>query len=293
MQPTAAAQSSAPKLKGIVFDMDGTLWYVFQVTRVPIILSNWCLRCVFDIPPYETSFSESLFHNHLISIQKLLTHIFSNVLCSKMHRGVRLHKRCSEPQTYMFGEMRASLGIPKTVDILAHIESLPASEQLQALEAIRAIERRAMLTQKPSPGLGTLMAYLDALAVPKAICTRNFDAPVRNLLDKFLAGSHFHPIVTRDFKPPKPDPAGILHIASNWGLQDELGRPDATGLIMIGDSVDDMTAGRLAGAATVLLLSDVNGHLASHAHTDLTIRRLDDMVAILDQGFQGREMLEK
>ena len=192
----------------------------------------------------------------------------------------------------MFGEMRATLGIPKTVDILAHIESLPTQKQLQALEAIRAIERRAMLTQKPSPGLSTLMAYLDAHAVPKAICTRNFDAPVRNLLDKFLAGSPFHPIVTRDFKPPKPDPAGILHIAGNWGLQDALGQPDATGLIMIGDSVDDMTAGRLAGAATVLLLSDVNGHLADHAHTDLTIRRLDDMIAILDEGFHGREMGE-
>jgi phosphoglycolate phosphatase-like HAD superfamily hydrolase len=191
----------------------------------------------------------------------------------------------------MFGEMRAALGIPKSIDVLLHIESLPAADQPQAIEAIRAIERRAMQTQTPSPGLAALMAYLDANAIPKAICTRNFDVPVRNLVEKFLAECvPFRPIVTREFKPPKPDPAGILHIAGDWGLKgsDGEGRADASGLIMVGDSIDDMTAGRMAGAATVLLVNDVNAALATHEHTDLTITRLDDLIKILEQGFQGR-----
>ena len=93
--------------------------------------------------------------------------------------------------------------------------------------------------------------------------------------------------MTRDFRPPKPDPAGILHIAGNWGLHGEDGVPDASGLIMVGDSIDDMTAGRKAGAATVLLLNDVNRHLEHHEHTDLVIDRLDDLVAILGAGFRG------
>jgi hypothetical protein len=42
-----------------------------------------------------------------------------------------------------------------------------------------------------------------------------------------------------------------------------------------------MTAGHRAGAATVLLVNDVNAHLAKHEHTDLCIRRLDE-------GFVGR-----
>ncbi len=42
---------------------------------------------------------------------------------------------------------------------------------------------------------------------------------------------------------------------------------------MVGDSVDDMTAGFRAGAATVLLVNEVNAHLATHEHTDLCIRR--------------------
>jgi phosphoglycolate phosphatase-like HAD superfamily hydrolase len=187
------------------------------------------------------------------------------------------------------------------------------------MEKIRAIERAAMAGQVAQPGLVQLMDYLDANNVRKGICTRNFDAPVTALLGKFLAGSVFEPIVTRDFRPPKPDPAGILHIAASWNLvrkstgesgvpldpEEEATRPaeteqdaadglvrtesgeevaDASGLIMVGDSIDDMTAGRRAGAKTVLLVNDVNRHLADHEHTDLVISRLDELIDVLDKG---------
>ena len=49
-----------------------------------------------------------------------------------------------------------------------------------------------------------------------------------HLLQKFLPGKTFAPIVTRDFRPPKPDPAGILHIAQAWELED-----GGNGLIMV------------------------------------------------------------
>ncbi|CRK41095.1 hypothetical protein BN1723_005033 [Verticillium longisporum] len=201
-----------------------------------------------------------------------------------------------EPQTYMFGQMRDALGITKSVDILDHIYSLPTPEaQEKAMESIRAIEREAMATQVAQPGLETLMSYLDSRGIRKGICTRNFDAPVAHLLGKFLSGSMFAPIVTRDFRPPKPDPAGILHIARSWGLLKEAtetgteAEADASGLIMVGDSIDDMTAGRKAGATTVLLANDVNVHLVDHEHTDLAIRRLDDLVPILEEGFVSRD----
>lgn len=234
----------------------------------------------------------------------------------------------------MFSQMRAALAIDKSIDILEHVYSLPGPEaQEEAMEAIRAIEREAMAAQVAQPGLVEIMSYLDARGIRKGICTRNFDTPVAHLLDKFLPHTHFSPIVTRDFRPPKPHPAGILHIARSWGLfrgkdkespgsdgaaqsEDQVivldeGRDagkaegkgaggcengtevgesdaDASGLIMVGDSIDDMTAGRKAGAATVLLLNDVNAHLAEHDHTDLVIRRLDELVPILEEGFRTR-----
>ncbi|KAL2143729.1 hypothetical protein VTI28DRAFT_10093 [Corynascus sepedonium] len=234
-----------------------------------------------------------------------------------------------EPQTYMFAEMRSALGISKSEDILEHVYSLPTPEQQHhAMELIRDIERRAMLQQVAQPGLVELMAYLDSRGIRKGICTRNFDTPVNNLLNKFLANTVFAPIVTRDFRPPKPDPAGILHIARSWGLlrrstgeagvpadpvaEDERRRSavedsnhfsngevkgpdllrtqvgeevaDASGLIMVGDSIDDMTAGRRAGAKTVLLVNDVNRHLADHEHTDMVISRLDELIDVLENG---------
>ena len=87
---------------------------------------------------------------------------------------------------------------------------------------------------------------------------------------------------TREFRPPKPSPAAILHIAQKWGL------PSAENLLFVGDSIDDMTAGRKAGAAAVLLKSDANTHLVNHSHTDLVIERLDDLIAILERGFVSR-----
>ncbi|KAL8763038.1 MAG: hypothetical protein Q9184_001065 [Pyrenodesmia sp. 2 TL-2023] len=132
------------------------------------------------------------------------------------------------------GLVREALGIPKSTDILDHIHSLPQPAQDEAQTAIRAIERAAMIEQEAQPGLTELMTYLEGRGVKMGLCTRNFDAPVTHLLQTFLPTHTFVPIVTRDFRPPKPDPAGILHIAKAWGLED-----GADGLIMVGDSMDE------------------------------------------------------
>ncbi|KAF2138504.1 uncharacterized protein K452DRAFT_290644 [Aplosporella prunicola CBS 121167] len=194
-----------------------------------------------------------------------------------------------EPQNYMFAEMRTALSIPPKADILTHIAKLPPSNRADAENTVRAIEARAMASQKPSPGLAALMQYLTTRAVPKAICTRNHAAPVAHLLSTFLPPSErFAPIMTRDdfVGPQKPDPAGILHAAEVWGLRGEEG--GASGLIMVGDGLDDMTAGFRAGAATVLLVNEFNAHLAGHQHTDLVVRRLDELVEVLERGFVGQ-----
>lgn len=79
------------------------------------------------------------------------------------------------PQNYMFGEMRAALGITKDEDILDHIYGLPESEQEGAHAKIQAIERAAMEKQVPQAGLVSLMEYLDQKGIKKGICTRNFE----------------------------------------------------------------------------------------------------------------------
>ncbi|OJJ49255.1 hypothetical protein ASPZODRAFT_13980 [Penicilliopsis zonata CBS 506.65] len=195
------------------------------------------------------------------------------------------------PQHYMFSEMRAALGIDKSIDILQHIRDLPTSQEREAaVQKVRDVEREAMLKQEPQPGLVRLMDYLQSRKLERALCTRNFEAPVQHLIRNHLPGHIFLPIITRDTPNvlPKPDPAGILYIAEEWGLKNR-----ADSLIMVGDSLDDMTAGHTAGAATVLLANERNGHLKEHEHTDLWIDRLDDLVEILERGFVGNEVGKK
>ena len=90
----------------------------------------------------------------------------------------------------------------------------------------------------------------------------------------------FAPIVTREFRPPKPSPAGILHIAKAWGVVGDQDVSDnkpvskvPISLIMVGDSVDDIEAGYEAGAATVLVRSEGKEELERDPRTDIVVTR--------------------
>ena len=54
----------------------------------------------------------------------------------------------------------------------------------------------------------------------------------------------------------------------------------------MGDSIDDMTAGHKAGTATVLLANDINEDLKEHEYTGRWIERLDELIGILEGGFE-------
>lgn len=88
----------------------------------------------------------------------------------------------------------------------------------------------------------------------------------------------------------KSEVVGSGSCSSHPDVEGQGQEADASGLIMVGDSIDDMTAGRRAGAATVLLANPANEHLAGHEHTDLVIGRLDELIGHLEDGFTGREM---
>ncbi|CAD0113007.1 unnamed protein product [Aureobasidium uvarum] len=204
-----------------------------------------------------------------------------------------------EPQNYMFTEMRSKLGITKGEDILDHVYSLSGDEQKEAHKIIEDVEREAMAKQIPQGGLFELISHLHTRELKLGICTRNFNTPVEHLLNNHLPDhvNAFTPIITRDFRPPKPSPAGILHIAKQWGIISEAdvsddGRPISKRplpLIMVGDSIDDIIAGHDAGAATVLLRSEGKEELEKDPRTDLVISRLDELIDILEEGFQSKQ----
>lgn len=191
----------------------------------------------------------------------------------------------------MFQEMRSAVGIPKSSDILDYIHDLPEQQQEEAFSKIQAIERRAMEDQVPQAGLVSLLEYLGHNDIKKGICTRNFNAPVAHLLKNHVPGhiDAFAPIVTRDFKPPKPSPAGILHIAHAWGVTQSAEVPDSPPserplpILMVGDSIDDIVAGYDAGALTVLLGSEGKEDLEQDERVDVVVRRCVGMTVDEEQ----------
>ena len=147
------------------------------------------------------------------------------------------------------------------------------------------------------------MAYIDSQKLPKALCTRNFPLPVNHLLETHLPGVKFNPVITRETVDvrPKPSPEGLWRIAESWGLGMDVDGKDVesdplvlaqehlgAGLIMVGDSADDMACAARANAASVLLLNEDNEHVIEKQPPDLVIRRLDELIEILEQGFVGR-----
>lgn len=215
------------------------------------------------------------------------------------------------------------LDIPKSQDILEYIQSLSdtlddgnSSPRSRAHEAIKKIEREAMQRQKPQPGLNELITRLAAHNLRLALCTRNFELPVKHLLEQFVdeeARMQFSPLITRETEgvKAKPSPEGIWACVKAWESPSDqtaqvhvADKVDADGeseeakiqacerVIMVGDSVDDIEAGARAGAATVLLVNEENKHLLDEQswpkRVDLGISRLDELADVLERGFVGR-----
>ena len=180
------------------------------------------------------------------------------------------------PQPWMFTKMRSLLGVLPGTDILTHVSKVADPPASMAL--IKRIEDEGMLAATIAPGVEPLLNYLTARGIRKAILTRNYASPVSHLLSRHLGLRYtFDPIVTREFYPPKPEPHGIRHIAGLWGC-------DTRELLMIGDSIDDMAAGRRAGAATVLVGHSGNGEIRVHEFTDYVVESLDQLIEVLENG---------
>lgn len=184
------------------------------------------------------------------------------------------------PQPWMFPAMRKAIGLnDMTVDILDFITDLPTDEDRAVAERkIHEVEIQAMNEMTPQPGLVDLMKYLTINKFNKGICTRNIQRPVDHLIYKFLPVEYanFDIIITRDFRPTKPNPDPLLHIAEKLKL-----KPNE--IIMVGDSMDDMRCGHDAGCITILLKNHINEYLETE-HNDLidvSIDKLDEIIPLL------------
>eukprot|EP00795_Rhopilema_esculentum_P006002 gene6002-11370_t len=181
-----------------------------------------------------------------------------------------------------FMKLRKQLCINKNIDILAHVDSLVGNEKDNAMKTIEAFEEEGRKSLELQPGIEELFTFLlheTSLRPKLALVTRNNTLAVKHFLEKcatdnVCADAHelFSIILTRDFKPVKPHPAALLHIASKWDT-------DPNNIIIVGDDKHDILCGKSAGAMTVLLNNEKNE--AAKELAEYNVDKLTEIIPIL------------
>lgn len=147
-----------------------------------------------------------------------------------------------------FAAIRQALAIPAEDDILTHLAALPAEEGRTKHAWLLEHERELAVASQPAEGAVALVRELAARGCRLGILTRN----ARELAHITLAAiglDECFPVVDiigRDEALPKPDPDGLLQLASRWGVA-------PSEMVMVGDYRFDLDCGRAAGARTVLV----------------------------------------
>lgn len=156
-----------------------------------------------------------------------------------------------------FGLLCQRLGWPAGTPILEHLATVRDQREYQrALGIIEQFELEGAAAAQWMPGAADLLALLQQQQIPTAILTRNMRSATWHCLERL--GIAVDIVLTREDAPAKPDPAGLLQIASAWQL------PPAE-LIFIGDFHFDLATARAAGMPGCLYLNDQNGHYRTQA----------------------------
>lgn len=169
-----------------------------------------------------------------------------------------------------FDGIRKQIGATPGMPILEYIDSLEDPSVVErAVAILEKAEADAAAVSLPNKGAEDLVEYLLGIPVKTGIITRN------SMSSLGLALSNFHKTKARDFDviltrehvtEQKPDPECVLKASEMLGvLPGEI--------LVVGDYVFDVEAGRRAGAVTVYLnngnevLSDIQ---ADHIISELS-----------------------
>ena len=165
----------------------------------------------------------------------------------------------THPDALDFPALRSAIGCPPGTLILEYIDALPTEEERTIKRKILAdFEMAAARASVPNEGAEETIRMLSSHGMGLGILTRNTRSSIMESLKNFRAISEkdFQVIVTRESEGrPKPHPDGVLGAARQLGVAPRE-------LLVVGDFVFDIAAGKAAGASTVLL---TNGRIAPQA----------------------------
>eukprot|EP00127_Corallochytrium_limacisporum_P001047 Clim_evm10s35 gene=Clim_evmTU10s35 len=160
-----------------------------------------------------------------------------------------------------FDKMRRLTNVPTGKPILETVMGFEPEERDRCLQVIEDVETEALEHLKLMDGTVELLSWLkDDLRYPVGLVTRNNRFAVDAFLNKVGRHDVFVEILTRDFKPCKPNPAALHHLA------DIVMQVDTEHLLMVGDHPDDITCGLSANSLTCMIRQDYNTQHDSMAH---------------------------
>ena len=142
-----------------------------------------------------------------------------------------------------FDAIRREIGLEAS-PILESLRELPAAERRRAEAILHRHEHQGAMRATPVPGAPELVAWLADRRVPLGLLTRNSRACARLTLDRL--GLRFDPVLAREDGPIKPAPDAVVQICRTWRLA------PAT-VLVVGDYLFDVQAGRAAGCPTILI----------------------------------------
>ena len=176
-----------------------------------------------------------------------------------------------------FDAMRHEMGLPVGTPILEALAVAPeGAAREQMLRTMQIHELRGADEAVLFEGVIEFLHHIDRRGIPAAVLTRNSRESTDRTLNRLNLS--FSQVVTREDAPPKPDPAGVQLIAERWGLP-------TCEVIVIGDYLFDLQAGRRAGMRSVLYAPEQIPDYANEA--DFVLRHFRDAVSLLNELQRG------
>lgn len=142
-----------------------------------------------------------------------------------------------------FEAMRREMGLLPGQPILEALARLPEPEAARCRAILDRHEWEGARRARAMPGAAAFVEHLNRRGLLGAVLSRNARAIVEATLDRL--GLAFDRVLGREDGPAKPDPTLVERLCAEWRLA-----PDE--VVLVGDYVFDIEAGRRAGTWTVL-----------------------------------------
>ncbi|WP_020559162.1 HAD family hydrolase [Thiofilum flexile] len=171
-----------------------------------------------------------------------------------------------------FIAMRQALGLPGHQTILESLAELPEAEAAPKRIQLNKIELEIASQAQAAEGATDLLDYLRHQNAQIGILTRNSLQNIEVTLRAAGLWDYFsvENLVSRDCVPPKPHPAGIERLLTQWQ-----GLP--TDAVMVGDYLYDLQAGRAAQTSTIYI--DPSKKFNHREYADVCIAELHELLS--------------